>query len=85
MICKIFRSDSKPGTYLYLHEEHSLEDLPSELLKLMGRYTEVMELDLSQRQKLAQVDIEQVKLDLQDKGYFLQVKQDVNRRLISYG
>ena len=85
MNCKIFRSDSKPGTYLYLHESTSLDDVPAELMKLIGRYTEVMELDLNSRDKLAQVDIEKVKSDLLDKGFFLQIQRESDRQLISYG
>jgi uncharacterized protein YcgL (UPF0745 family) len=85
MICKIFRSDSKPGTYLYLHEQTSLDDVPAELMKLIGRYTEVMELDLNEREKLAQVDIQKVKDDLKEKGFFLQIQRESDRQLISYG
>ena len=85
MKCKIFRSDSKRGAYLYLREDFSLKELPEDLLKLIGKYTEVMKLDLSEREKLAQVDIKLVKSDLKDKGYFLQMKQELDRQLISYG
>ena len=85
MNCKIFRSDSKPGTYLYVHEDSTLEDVPEALMKLIGKHTEVMELDLSQRQKLAQADLDQVKADLREKGYYLQMQKESDRQLISYG
>lgn len=85
MKCKILRSDTKHGAYLYLRDGESIDDLPKELLRLIGKYTEVMELDLSQRKKLAQVDIEQVKNELEEKGYYLQFQTDADRQLISYG
>ncbi|MFK8013460.1 MAG: YcgL domain-containing protein, partial [Marinicellaceae bacterium] len=39
--------------YVYLAEDKKVDDLPEELLKLIGKYTHAMELDLSKKTKLA--------------------------------
>ena len=73
MKCKIYRSTTQAYTYLYLEEGKELEDLPGFLLEKFGAPELVMELDLDQRQKLAQADIETVRTQLLAKGYYLQL------------
>lgn len=73
MNCKVFRSSTKAYTYLYLAEGKELEDLPGFLLEKFGPAELCLELDLSQRQKLAQADLEVVKTQLLNKGYYLQL------------
>lgn len=84
MICNIFRSDTKDGVYLYLAESENIEELAPELLKLIGQYTFVMQLDLRTREKLALVDIEAVKQNLIEKGYFLQLPRDPVKDVLTY-
>ncbi len=84
MICKILRSDTKQGLYLYLANNKCLDDIPEELLKKIGKYTQVMEVDLSQREKLAQVDIEVVRSNLSEQGYHIQFPIDLVKNVISY-
>jgi uncharacterized protein YcgL (UPF0745 family) len=84
MNCTIYRSDTKPGLYLYLHEDKTLEDIPQELLKLIGKYTKSMDLDLTQRNKLGQEDIEKVKQNLLTQGYHLQFPQDLVKNVLNY-
>jgi len=84
MICKIFRSDTKNGLYVYLAEDKTIEDLPEELIKLIGKYTEAMDLDLSERSKLANEDIEKVKANLKDQGYHVQLPRDIVKNVINY-
>lgn len=73
MNCTIYRSSSQAYTYLYLAEGKELEDLPDFLLEKFGPTELCMELDLGQRQKLAQADLETVKNQLLNKGYYLQL------------
>ncbi len=82
--CVVMRSDSKPGLYLYLHLSKNMEDIPEELLKRLGKYTQVMELDLDKRDKLAMVDIEVVKENLITIGYHIQFPQDLVKNVTSY-
>jgi len=81
--CKIYRSESQAYTYLYLAEGKELEDLPEFLLQKFGPPELVIELDLSQRKKLAQANLETVKSQLLSKGYYLQLppKQSVEALL----
>ena len=84
MICQVYRSDKKVGMYLYLANDKQMEDLPEELLKLIGKYTQAMELDLSERSKLANEDIEKVKSNLSEQGYHVQLPRDIVKNVISY-
>ena len=84
MICKIFRSDTKNGLYVYLAEDKTIEDLPEELIKLIGKYTEAMDLDLSERSKLANEDIDKVKANLKDQGYHVQLPRDIVKNVLNY-
>lgn len=73
MQCRIYRSETRAYTYLYLAESKELEDLPDFLLEKFGPAELCLELDLSQRQKLAQADLATVKNQLLSKGYYLQL------------
>ncbi|HET6564591.1 MAG TPA: YcgL domain-containing protein [Xanthomonadales bacterium] len=73
MKCKIYRSTTQAYTYLYLEHGKELEDLPGFLLEKFGLPELIMQLDLDQRKKLAQADIETVKTQLLAKGYYLQL------------
>jgi len=72
-LCKIYRSSHAEYTYVYLRDDLSLEDLPAELLKLLGTPECIMELDLSGRKTLAQENIDTVKRRLENPGYHLQL------------
>ena len=73
MQCKVYRSDSKSYTYLYLAEGKELGDLPELLLEKFGPPELILDLDLAQRTKLAHANLETVKSQLLSKGYFLQL------------
>ena len=70
--------------YLYLANDKEMDDLPQELLKLIGKYTHAMELDLSQKEKLANEDIEKVTANLKDQGYHVQLPRDIVKNVINY-
>ena len=84
MICTVYRSDSKQGLYLYLAENQEMTDLPEDLLKLIGKYTIAMQLDLAKQSKLANEDIKKVKAELKDKGYFVQLPKDIITNMVKY-
>ena len=73
MNCIIYRSLKQDYTYLYLAEGKELEDLPGQLLGQFGEPEVVMELDLGKRHRLAQADIDVVKHQLAERGYYLQL------------
>lgn len=84
MNCQIYRSNKKPGTYLYLHNETSFEELPDGLTKVLGHCEKVMELDLSKREHLASEDINLVMSNLSEQGYHLQVPPKIINGIIDY-
>ena len=71
--CKVFRSDKKSETYLYLAAGCEFADLPAELQQHFGEPAFVMSLKLSADRKLARVDVEKVLQGLQESGYYLQL------------
>lgn len=73
MMCSIYKSAKKPDTYLYVPYETDFDDLPEGLVKVWGDPELVMHLDLEQRDKLALVDIKELKSQLDEEGYFLQM------------
>lgn len=84
MICKIYRSDTKSGLYIYLAKGKAIADLPEELVKKIGKHTEVMELDLNTKNKLANEDINIVKGNLTELGFHLQIPNDIVKNVINY-
>ncbi|MBE2896608.1 YcgL domain-containing protein [Pasteurellaceae bacterium HPA106] len=73
MQCTIYKSGKKEGMYLYLREKDDFSAIPPLLLAQLGQLTLVMELNLSTRDKLARADIEQVKAQLREQGFYLQM------------
>lgn len=72
-LCRVYRSDKKAETYLYLADSCQFEDLPPELQQRFGAPSFVMRLDLSSARKLARVDVDQVISSLDEQGYYLQL------------
>ncbi len=81
MLCAIYKSLKKADTYLYVNKREDFSDVPKPLLEAFGKPHFAMMLDLTSRTHLAQVDIDKVKTDLSEKGYFLQVPPPVENLL----
>mgnify|MGYP000032351944 CR=1 FL=1 len=73
MYCSVFRSSRKAFTYLYLHPERLIEDLPESLLKAFGEPIHVLDLELTPRRKLATENVKTVIGNLRTQGYHLQL------------
>lgn len=72
-ICAIYRSPKKEGMYLYVEKAEGLKRVPEALLKQFGKPEHAMVLLLHTDRVLARVDVKQVLLDINEKGYFLQM------------
>lgn len=83
MLCAIYRSLLKDGTYLYIEKREVFDKVPPELMKAFGKPIFVMLLDLSTRQNLAQADIALVKTQLTEHGFYLQVPPPVESLLVT--
>jgi uncharacterized protein YcgL (UPF0745 family) len=77
MICAVYRSERKADTYLYVlkqeDEAKNLEVVPEALVKPLGQLTHVMDIDLSNRGRLARIDIDELRKALQEKGLYIQM------------
>ena len=73
MICAVYKSQKKTDTYLFVEPDQEFKRVPQALLDMLGRLEYVMEVDLDQRDKLAQADLQQVKTALSEQGYYLQL------------
>ncbi len=85
MLAHIYRSEKKTGAYLYLAEGFEFDRLPDDLQAAVGECTQVMKLDLAQREKLASENIETVRANLKEQGYHLQMPPKVSTGVINYG
>lgn len=82
MHCDVYKFPKSPDWYVYIARPNYPDDtetltdwlgvLPSDVRAKLGFGAFVMHLDLSQRDKLAQADIETVKAKLAEQGYYVQ-------------
>ena len=70
MNCTVYKSERKPDTYLYLADHCDFQDLPAELQQTFGVPVKVMKLELSEKNRLARVDVSAVMQELKKNGYF---------------
>lgn len=77
MFCVIYRSPLRDQTYLYVEKKDDFSRVPEELLRGFGKPRLAMVLPLDRTKKLANADIEKVKLALQEQGYYLQLPPPV--------
>lgn len=73
MLCAIYRSAKKDSTYLYVKKRNDFSDVPDSLLEIFGAPTLVTVINLAGKEKLALADIEKVKANLIEKGFYLQL------------
>ncbi|MBE9579600.1 MULTISPECIES: YcgL domain-containing protein [Moraxella] len=82
MHCDVYKFPKSPDWYVYIARPNYPDDtdelcdwlgvLPSDIRAKLGLGQFVMHLDLSERTKLAQADIETVKVRLAEQGYYVQ-------------
>ena len=84
MLCAIYRSPNRDQTYLFIKKKDDFSRVPEELLKSFGKPVFSMLINLANRDKLANADIEKVKQELTDAGYYLQFPPPVEDLLSEY-
>ncbi len=84
MLCFIYKSLKKYDTYLYITSKDQFDAVPEALMKMIGQYEFVMELDLSKRDKLGREDINSVKENLEKQGYHLQMAEETNVEITKF-
>ena len=73
MLCAVYKSLKKEGTYLYVKQRDDFSAVPEVLLKSFGTPVLVTLINLAKREQLAQADLTKVKQELTDKGFYLQL------------
>lgn len=73
MKCVIYKGDRKQDTYLFIEREGDFSRVPEALLKMLGMLEWVMALELTPGRTLVQADPEQVRRQLKEQGYYLQM------------
>ncbi len=73
MLTAIYKSPRKADTYLYVTKRDDFDDVPKALLDTFGKPKFVMLIDLNKRAQLALADLDKVKSDLENNGFYLQL------------
>lgn len=81
MFCVIYRSAVRDQTYLYVEKKDDFSRVPDALLKGFGKPQLAMVVNLAQRDKLANADINNVKQGLSEQGYYLQIPPPIESLL----
>ncbi|MGG6174996.1 YcgL domain-containing protein [Pantoea allii] len=81
MFCVIYRSPVRDQTYLYVEKKDDFSRVPDALLKGFGKPQLAMVVNLAQRAKLANADINNVKQGLSEQGYYLQIPPPIESLL----
>ena len=72
----VYRGSRKADTYLYVLNENEFDHLPESLLALLGNLEFALVVDLNVVSKLANADLDEVKSNLLEKGYYLQLPKE---------
>lgn len=77
MLCVIYKSKRKPGSYLYIKKRDDFSAVPCHLLEHFGKPEIVMMFNLSGNKPLHQADKNEVEEKIKSQGFYLQIpKQD---------
>ena len=70
---RVLAGKRKPDTYLYILADAEAEDLPADLLSLLGELREVITLDITPEWQLARCTGAEVLEGVANAGYYLQM------------
>jgi len=73
MLCAVYKSPKKAFTYLFVKNRDDFSAVPEGLLPTFGKPELVTIVNLSSKDKLAFADIEKVKENLTECGFYLQL------------
>ncbi|WP_299788951.1 YcgL domain-containing protein [uncultured Shewanella sp.] len=73
MICAVYKSRRKVDSYLFVEKRNEFERVPEALMEMFGDPELVMMLPIMKRDHLGFADIEKVRAELVEKGYYLQL------------
>ena len=73
MICAVYKSSRKAETYLFVAKRDYFDDVPAPLMAMFGTPKLVMLLPLDKRDHLGLADIQKVRTEVTENGYYLQL------------
>ncbi|WAJ71248.1 YcgL domain-containing protein [Catenovulum adriaticum] len=73
MLSYVYKSRLLEDTYLYITKRGDFENVPDALLEKFGKPEFVLVLNLAKRNSLAIANIDKVKAELSEKGFYLQL------------
>ena len=73
MLCAIYKSAKKAQMYLFVKTRDDFSSVPEQLMTMFGTPTLVTLTNLATKTKLAFADLDKVKTNLNDDGYYLQM------------
>jgi uncharacterized protein YcgL (UPF0745 family) len=81
----VYQSQKKPGTYLYLSERDGFDLVPALIQHPLLPWQPALEFELSPERKLARLDAQILKRNLQEHGFYLQFPLSVLDPLVAGG
>jgi len=78
MLASVYRSKAKDQMYLYIVKKNDFSNVPESLLKIFGQPEFSLQLNLNKREKLARVELSEVKVALKEQGYYLQMPPSIH-------
>ncbi|EEX50206.1 YcgL domain-containing protein [Pasteurella dagmatis] len=76
MLCAIYKSKRKIGTYLYVEKRDQFNQVPDVLREAFGTPIFVMMFNLNGEKPLVNADKEAVLKQIQEKGFYLQIPKE---------
>ena len=73
MLCAIYKSPKKAQTYLFVKTRDDFSTVPSALMATFGTPILVTLINLATKTKLGMADLEKVKTNLTEDGFYLQL------------
>ena len=79
MECFVYKGNRKNDTYLYLTRDGDFSQVPQSLLDMLGQLQKVLSVHLDKKRTLANADINIVKKQLDEQGYYLQLPPSIDQ------
>ena len=77
LVCHIYRSSRKADTYFYVVKKDDFSEIPEQLMTVFGEPEFSFSFNLSAQRTLAKEDTAKVQAALIEKGYYLQLADDL--------
>jgi uncharacterized protein YcgL (UPF0745 family) len=73
MLCAIYKSPKKAQTFLFVNKRDDFSSVPEALMKTFGTPNLVTLINLATKDKLGMADLDKVKKNLDEQGFYLQL------------